>query len=249
MASVNGEQIFSAGRFFGINNVSNPTPARAYVPQDMSVDFKQATKELFGENKFAVAIGAGEMSVTGKVTMGADQPRLLNDLLVQGSAVAGQILEANKEAITVSTSSGTIQVANAAAFRLDLGVLKSDGTVFTRMSAVAATGQYSVATTGVYTLSTGDESANLLVSYLYNNTSAGETVTMTNQPQGPAGAFTAVMAFLWGSGQNILTLNNAIATDHGVATKIGDFAKPTFGFMASTDTTDTLGTWSYQLAA
>lgn len=249
MASVNGEQIFSAGRFFGINNVTNPTPARAYVPQDMSIDFKQSTKELYGEKKFAVAVAGGELSVTGKISMGADQPRILNDLLIQGSAAAGQILEADKEAITVGTSSGTIQVANASAFKTDLGVIKSDGTVYTRMSAVAATGQYSVATTGVYTLSAGDEGTNLLVSYLYGNTSAGETVTMTNQPMGPAGAFTAVMAFIYGSGQNILTLNNAIATDHGVASKLGDFAKPTFGFMASTDSTDTLGTWSYQLAA
>lgn len=249
MTSVNGEQIFSAGRFFGINNVSNPTPARAYVPQDMSIDFKQSTKELYGEKKFAVAVAAGEMSITGKVTMGADQPRILNDLLVNGSAAAGQILEADKEAITVSTSAATIQVANHTTFTTDLGVMKSDGTVFTRVSAVAATGQYSVATTGVYTLSTGDEGTNLLVSYLYTDTSAGETVTMTNQLMGPAGAFTAVMAFLYGSGQNVLTLNNAIATDHGIATKLGDFAKPTFGFMASTDSTDTLGTWSYAQAA
>jgi hypothetical protein len=112
-ASVNGKQTFGAGRFFGINNVSNPTPARAYVPQDMSIDFKQATKELYGEKKFAVAVAAGEMSVSGKVTMGAPNVRMLGDLLFQATSSTGQILEADKEAGTVPASPYQVTVANS----------------------------------------------------------------------------------------------------------------------------------------
>lgn len=248
MTSVNGEQIFSAGRFFGINNVTNPTPARAYVPQDMSIDFKQATKELYGEKKFPVAIAAGEVSITGKVTMGADQPRLLNDLLVNGSSATGQILEADKEAWTIPSTPYQVTVTNSATWTTDLGVTKTDGTVYTRVASAPATGQYSVAA-GIYTFAAADTTFNMLISYLYTASGTGEKVTITNQAMGPAGAFTAVMCFLYGSGQNVLTLNNAIATDHGVASKIGDFAKPTFGFMAATDSTDTLGTWSFAQAA
>lgn len=248
MTSVNGEQIFTAGRFFGINNVSNPTPARAYVPQDMSIDFKQSIKKLFGEKKFAVAVAAGEMEVTGKVSMGADQPRILSDLLVNGTTTNSQILEADKEAGTIPGTPYQVTVANSSNWTTDLGVTDTTGTVYTRVASSPAAGQYSVAA-GVYTFAAANTGVNVLISYLYTASAQGEKVTMTNQVQGPAGAFTAVMCFLYGTGQNILTLNNAIASDHGIATKLGDFAKPTFGFDCSTDNTDTLGTFSFAQAA
>jgi hypothetical protein len=49
--------------FFGINNVSNPTPARFMIPQDMSVSFKRQVKSLFGENQLAWDVGSGELSL------------------------------------------------------------------------------------------------------------------------------------------------------------------------------------------
>jgi hypothetical protein len=249
MPSVNGEQIFGAGRFFGINNVTTPTPARAYVPQDMSIDFKQATKELFGEKKFAVAVAAGEMSVTGKVTMGAPNPRILGDYLFDATGTTTQILQADKEAGTVPGSvTYTITVTNSATWTTDLGVMKKDGTVFTRVASVTATGQYSVAA-GVYTFDVADANDDVLISYLYTSSSTGEQLALANTDMGPAGAFTAVMAFLYGTAQDVLTLNNAIATDVSIATKQGDYAKPTFGFMASTDSSDNLGTFSFADAA
>lgn len=248
--SVNGKQIFAAGRFFGINNVTTPTPSRAYVPQDMSIDFKQATKELYGENKFAVAIAAGEMSITGKVTMGAANARQLGDYLFDAAGTTGQILESDKEAGTVpATTPYTVTVVNSATWTEDLGVMKSDGTVMTRVTSPAAADQYSVAA-GVYTFDSADSGASVLISYLYTEATTGEKIAMANSAMGPSGAFTAVMVFLNGqTQQDILTLNNAIATDYGIATKQGDYAKPTFGFMASVDTNNNLGTFSFQQAA
>lgn len=248
-ASVNGKPTFGAGRFFGVNNVSNPTPARTYVQQDMSIDFKQATKELYGEKKFAVAVAAGEMSVTGKVSMGAPNARMLGEYLFNTAGSSGQILEADKEAGTVPGSSTyTVTVANSANWSTDLGVMKVDGTVMTRVASGAAAGQYSVAA-GVYTFASADANANVLISYLWANSGQGEKLALANSAQGPAGAFTAVMAFLYGAQMDVLTLNNAIATDVGFATKQGDFDKPTFGFMCAVDTSDNLGTFSFQDAA
>lgn len=249
MSNLNGKQTFGAGRFFGVNNVSNPTPMRAAVPQDMSIDFKSSTKQLFGENRFAVATGVGEMTVTGKVTMGATNARMFSDLMFADAGSTGQILEADKEAGTVpAVSTYIITVANSATWTTDLGVTDTSGKVYTRVASGPATGQYSVAA-GVYTFAAADANANVLISYLYTNASAGEKVVMTNSLMGPAGAFTAVMAFFYGAQQDVLTLNSAIPTDAGIATKQGDFAKPTFGFLANTDATDTLGTFSFALAA
>jgi hypothetical protein len=250
-ASVNGKPTFGAGRFFGINNVTNPTPARTYVQQDMSIDFKQATKELFGEKKFAVSVAAGEMSISGKVTMGAPNVRTLGDYLFNASGSAGQILEADKEAGTIPAPSGpyTVTVANSGTWTTDLGVMKADGTVMTRVASGPSAGQYSVAS-GVYTFAAADTGANVLISYLYTNSSQGEKLTLANTLQGPAGAFTAVMCFLYGSAaMDVLTLNNAIAQDFSLATKQGDFDKPNFGFMASADSSDNLGTFAFQYAA
>jgi hypothetical protein len=248
MPAVNGKPTFGAGRFFGINNVSNPTPARTYVQQDMSIDFKQATKELFGEKKFAVAIAAGEMSITGKVSMGAPNVRMLGDYLFNASGSSGQILQADKEAGTVPTTPYQITVTNSATWTTDLGVMKTDGTVYTRVASSPTTGQYSVSA-GVYTFAAADTTFNMLISYLYTASAVGEKLALANALQGPAGAFTAVMAFMYGTQQDVLTLNNAIATDFSFSTKQGDFDKPSFGFMAATDSSDNLGTFSFAYAA
>lgn len=249
-SSITGKKIFGAGRFFGINNVSNPTPMRAYVPQDQSIDFKLATKDLYGENRLPVAVASGEMSVTGKVTMGANSARMFADLMFAIGSSTGQILEQDREAGTVPGSVAyTVTVANSATWTTDLGVTDATtGAVFTHVASAPAAGQYSVAA-GVYTFASADANANVKISYLYTAASVGEKLTITNSLQGPAGSFTGVMVFPYGSDQDVLTLNNCIPSEGGISTKQGDFAKPTFGFMASTDSSDTLGTFSFAQAA
>lgn len=251
MTALSGKKTFGAGRFFGINNVTNPTPARFGTPQDMSIDFKRTVKELYGEKMFAEAVAAGEMSVTGKVTFGQSNPRIFSDLIFAATGATGQTLEADKEAGTIPAATAyTVTVANSATWATDLGVLNVDtGKPMTRVATTPTTGQYSVAA-GVYTFAAADASANVKISYLYTLSSGnGETVTLANQDQGPAGAFTGVMAFLYGSEQDVLTLNNCIASDTGYATKQGDYAKPTFGFTAAVDGSGSLGSFSFAEAA
>jgi hypothetical protein len=250
--ALTGKKTFAAGRFFGINNVSNPTPMRAVLPQDMSIDFKRSTKELFGEKMFAAATAAGEMSVTGKVTMGTTNARMFTDMIFQDPGATGISTVQNREAVTVPAGTPwQITVANGATGKLDLGVIDAiTGTPLTRVASAPATGQYSVVPgTGVYTFATADAGKNVLLSYVYTTPVVGESVVLTNQDMGPATSFTAVMAFMYGAEQDVLTLNNAIATDAAIATKMGDFAKPTLGFVCATDVNDTLGTFSFAQAA
>lgn len=249
-SSITGKKIFGAGRFFGINNVTSPTPMRAYVPQDQSIDFKLSTKTLVGENRFPVAVAAGEYSVTGKVTMGANNARMFGDLMFTVGSTSGTVAEAEYEAGAIpAVSTYTVTVSNSATWTTDLGVvLASDGTVFTRVASSPTTGQYSVAE-GVYTFAADDANKNVKISYLYTIASSGEKMVLTNAIQGPAGAFTGVMVFPYANDQDVLTLNNCIATDAGISTKQGDYAKPAFGFLAATDSSDTLGTFAFSQAA
>lgn len=249
-AAVNGKKIFGAGRFFGINNVSNPTPARFGVMQDQTITFKRSAKSLFGENQLAADVCGAELEVTGKVTMGTNNARILSDLIFGNAGTTGQVLEADKESGTVPGSSTyTVTVANSANWTTDLGVRNvTSGKPMTRVASGPTTGQYSVAA-GVYTFAAADANVPVQISYLWSSSASGETVALTNQAMGKVGNFTAVMVFPWGTEQDVLTLNNCISTDHEIASKGGDYGKPTLGFMAACDTNDTLGNFTFSQAA
>lgn len=243
-ASLTGKKLFGAGRFFGINNVTNPTPTRFQTMQDSSIDFKAATKSLFGENRLPVAVAVGEVTITGKVTLGANNSRMFADLLFSDAQATGQILEADKEAGTIGSTPYQITTTNSAQWTTDLGVTKTDGTVYTRVASSPITGQYSVAA-GVYTFAAADTTFSMLISYLYTSASTGSEIVVANTPMGPAGSFTGVMVMPYGTEQDVFTFNNCITQGAGIANKLGDYAKPTFDFMCSTDSTDTLGTLSF----
>lgn len=248
--AVNGKKIFGAGRFFGINNVSNPTPARFGVMQDQTITFKRTAKSLYGENQLAADVCGAELEVTGKATMGTQNVRVISDLVFGNASDAGQTLEADKEAGVVPAATAyTITVANSADWTTDLGVVSvTTGLPMTRVASAPAAGQYSVAA-GVYTFAAADANLAVKISYLYTNDAAGKTVNLANQPMGKVGNFTAVMVLPWGNEQDVITLNNCISTDHEIGSKGGDYGKPTFGFMAACDTNDTLGSFSFAEAA
>lgn len=243
-ASLTGKKLFGAGRFFGINAVTNPTPTRFQTMQDSSVDFKASTKSLHGENRLPVAVAIGEVNITGKVTLGANNSRMFADLLFSVAQVTGSILEADKEAQSVPATPYQVTVTNSATWTTDLGVTKTDGTVLTRVASGPTTGQYSVAA-GVYTFAAADTLLPMLISYLYTSSTIGSEIVVANTPMGPAGSFTGVMVMPYGTEQDVFTFNNCITQGAGIANKNGDYAKPTFDFMMSTDSTDILGTLSF----
>ena len=251
--AVNGKKIFGAGRFFGINNVTNPTPARFGVPQDISVSFKRAVKSLFGENQLAADVASGELTVSGKVTLGTVNPRIYTDLVFGDAGSTGQIIEADKESGTLTSFAYT--VANATNFVTDCGVVNA--TTGVPYACVASGSEvagksYSLgtgATKGKYTFASAETGTNFKFSYLYNSTTTGETVTLANQPMGKTGNFTAVNIFPWGSEQDVLVLNSCMGSDAELSTKAGDYGKPTFAYEASSDVNDILGTFTFAEAA
>lgn len=257
MAALNGKKIFGAGRFFGINNITNPTPTRFLVPQDQSINFKRSTKSLFSENQLPEDVSSGEMEVQGKVTYATTNSRAFAELLFGVSQAVGQTLEADNEQGTLVSHAYT--AVNGGTFSVDLGVvLVSSGKRYVRVAAaseVAGT-SYSVNTsTGVYTFAVGETGTVFKFSYLYTSASGGSTVSLTNQPMGKGGGdFTAIHVLPWTNNSNVveqdvLTLNSCIASDAEISAKIADYAKPTFAFSAACDTTGTLGTFSFAEAA
>lgn len=254
---LNGKPTFGAGRMFMTGNYTNPTPARAFVPQSQSIDFKRKVESLFGENQLAVEVGAGEMEVTGKVEFGKSNARIFADILFGTTGTTGSYLEADKETGTVPGSSTyVITVANATNFLFDLGVINvATGVIMTCVasgSEVAGV-SYSVATSGgnkgKYTFASGDANANVLISYGYSSSSVGETVSLTNKLQGKIGGFTAVHVLPWDTQQDMFVLNNAIAGSAGISAKKSGFGGTTLDYTAAVDSTGKLGTATFAEAA
>lgn len=254
--SLTGKKIFGSGRFFGINNVTTPTPARFMVPQDMSIDFKRQTKSLFGENMFAEDVASGEASVTGKVTYAATSARVFGDLVFgdTASSATGQVMEADNELGTLTSHAYTaLNVSDTPI--TDLGVVNTtNGQRYVRVASAPAAGVSYSFSAGTWTFNAAETGTTFKFSYLYTLSSTGETLTLTNQPMGRVGGFTGVMIFPWTNQSNvveqdILTLNNCISSDSTIASKLGDYAKPTFGFDAAVDVNETLGTFSFAEAA
>lgn len=247
MAAQAGQKVFGAGRFYGIPSQTTPTVSPFGVVQDITIDFKRDVKKLFGQNQLPVDVSAGMLSVTGKVTQGTITGRQVNDLLIGGTLSTGQLPNIVNETITISSGSTTATAANGAGWNTDLGVYgTTDGIPLVKASTVAVLtiDQYAVSTLGVYTFSSLAARTSLKSSYLYS-TSGGQQVSMSNQPMGKTGNFTAVAAFLWGTEKSTMSLNNCMATDYSLATKLDDYAKPTFGFEAATDASDVLGIYSF----
>ncbi len=243
---------FGAGRVFATGNYANPTPARALVPQSQSIDFKRKTESLFGEQQLAVAVGAGEMDITGKVEYGAANARIFADIMFGDGSTTGQTLEADGEAGTVpGTSTYTVTVVNSATWIFDLGV--KNATTGVLMTCVASGSEmagksYSVAA-GVYKFAAGDANTNVLISYAYTVSTSGETIALTNQTQGLVGNFTAVHVFPWGTGQDMFVFGNCIAGSAGISLKKSGFASNTLDYVACANSSGSVGTATFANAA
>lgn len=252
---INGKKNFGPGRAFATLNATNPTPARMGLVQDISLSCKGQVKEIFGEKQFAADVRRGTLSLTGKVTYGASNPRLWADSLLESTLSAGQLLEADNESGTVpGTSTYIITVANAGTFVADAGVI--DVATGKRMVRVAAASEvagtsYSLnAATGVYTFAAGDANKVKKISYSYTQSGGnGVTATITNPNQGENSNFAALLVFPWNGEQDVVSLANCVGSDADMSSKNSDFGKPTFGFTSACDTSDTLGTFSWAEAA
>src|SRR5215469_4667285 len=160
-------------------------PRQFGVLQDVQIDFSWSDKELYGQLQFPVAIARGQAKITGKAKFAQILGLLYSDIFFGLTPATGQLAVSQLEAATVpATTPYTVTPANAASYSDDLGVAyAATGKRFNRVTTPAAAGQYSVNfANGVYTFSSADASAAVLISYTYNIATSGSKVTLTNQP-------------------------------------------------------------------
>lgn len=185
---------FGSGVMFGKpvagNQPTNPTPVRLGVLQEMTVSFKGDLKKLFGQSQFPVATARGKVEVDIKGKFAAFDPVALNQLFFAQTQSAGIVLIADQESHAIAA---TVTATNAAQYVSpggDLGVSNgTTGQTLVKVPSSPATGQYSVVeSTGVYSFNATDVTSGfpVLLSYLYNASTRGSTISIKNQLMGYA---------------------------------------------------------------
>lgn len=242
---------FGSGFLFGTRtDIATQTPQFFGTIQDVSVEFSSSSKELYGPYQFPVAVARGKSKITCKAKLGLLSGLLFNSLFFGGTMVAGEVLTAVSEAGAVpGTSTYTVTVSNSAHFTTDLGVYYlSTGLPLKLVASGPTAGQYSVSA-GVYTFAAADANANVLISYQYTNSSAGQKLTLTNPPLGSNPVFSASLftqATLQSGVKNAtLNLHSCVSDKVSFSTKLDDWMIPEFDFAAFADASNTVFDWSF----
>src|ERR1035437_9464842 len=178
------------------NLAANPTPVEAGLLQDIQLEVKGDTKELYDNQQIPAAIARGKIKVTGKGKMASLDPMLLSQVYFGLNITTGVMRPVENEpwaaAATITPTHTPVT---------DMGVIATGGTGFSigvQMSAVQATptvsGTYQF-TAGTYKFLAADVSAGLTVGISYNWTDAthGVTLPIASQLMGYAPQFTAVL--------------------------------------------------------
>lgn len=249
------QYVFGAGALFGTptqdalgNAVALASPIKFGALQDISLDFSFDTKMLYGPNQFPIAIGRGKGKVSGKAAVAQINGSLWNSLLFGQTLTAGvnndyvDVAGLVNPAVTPFTITPT--VPGTGTYNYDLGVIGPTGLPLTRVVSAPTTGQYSEAL-GVYTFSAADAGLRFFISYNYTAVSTtGRTSTVANLPMGYAPTFQADLQLPFGGKFLTVSLPNCISTKLGIASKLDDFAIPSFEFDAFASASGTVLTYS-----
>jgi hypothetical protein len=238
---------FGSGAVWGERtDVTGPGigPRQFGVLQDIQIDFDWTDKELYGQLQFPVAIARGQGKITGKAKFAQILGLLYSDIFFGVTPATGQFAVSQLEAATVpATTPYGVTPANAATYNDDLGVsYAATGQRFNRVTTPAAAGQYAVDfATGVYTFSSADASAAVLISYTYNITTSGNRLTLTNQPMGITPTFKATFYTTYNGSGTALRLNACTANKLSLPTKLDTWTISELDFSAFADASGTIG--------
>lgn len=240
---------FGTGVLYGLPNAgnlaANPTPFKFGILQEAHVEFKGDLKKLYGTSQFPVAKARGKIDVSCKAKIAAFDPNMLNQLYFGQAQATGVTTMAVDEAGTIPTTPFQITPAHAATFVTDYGVIDTaTGTQLTKvlLGTTPTTGQYHVdPATGIYTFAAADTTKGVKISYSYTDSTAGATITLSNQLMGFAPEFRAFLFSNFRTKRFGIELYSCTMGQMTIPTKQEDFWMSELTFDAGTDSTDTLG--------
>jgi hypothetical protein len=223
--------VFGSGVLIG--TPTGGTPINFGLVQEVSLNLATTTKALYGQFNFPVAIGSGTKKMSGKAKMARISGQALGTLFFGLPPIAGVTQTQFGETTTVPAATPfTYSTINHATFVADQGVVYASSSLPLKLVSSAPTlGQYSVSA-GVYTFSSADAGAAVLISYSYTNPGSGENISVTSQLIGPSIVFSAnLFASDPGTGKQFsVLLYNCVAEKLSFGTKVEDFLIPELDF-------------------
>jgi hypothetical protein len=227
------------------------SPIELATLQDASIEFKVATKKLYGAYRFPVAVadGEGEIPFTCKAAVFSGSAF---NLVLNGVSASGGRTIVNDEMGVVAA--GTYTVAQTATFQLNTSIVwyTPPGGGLTKQLAIVASGpvagvSYTEGAGGVLTFATGDNGATIRVTYLVSVSSGGQAITLSNVLQNSSlGAQVTLMETSLNRTNNkqstsVLQLNQVILPSIKLDFKVGDFTIPDYVMDVSADQNNQIG--------
>jgi hypothetical protein len=235
------EYVFGAGQLYATPlptiAVPNPAPRRFGVTQDASLDISSDVKELYGAKQFALDVRSGKFKITCSAKFAQINMRQLNDLLLGGTSVPGQVIAVDSElhsipAVSTYTATASM-IMTGNTFEADQGVAYAATSVLlTQVAGTPTQGQYSVSDVGVYTFAAADASAQVVISYTYTSSTLGYTSAMPNRFMGTTVYFQTFLTLPANGEQLNCRLWKCMSSKLTMATKIDDYMIPEFSIMA-----------------
>ena len=171
----------------------------------------------------------GTRKMTGKAKLARISGQALGNLFFGVVPDCGDCADAVRRSDAVPSSSPyTYTTTFHTTFASDQGVIyAATGLPLKQVASGPATGQYSVSA-GVYTFSSGDAGAAVLVSYVYTVTGSGENLVVASALIGPTNSFSAnLFATDPTTGKQFsMLIYNCVADKLAMGTKLEDFIVP-----------------------
>ena len=223
--------VFGSGVLIG--TPAGGSPINFGLAQEVTLNVQTNTKALYGQYNFPVAIGSGTKKMTGKAKMARISGQALGSLFFGLTPSVGVVQTQFGETTAVpSASPYTYSATYHATFIADQGVVYASSSLpLKQVASGPALGQYSVSG-GVYTFSSADAGANVLISYTYTAATTGESIAVNSQLIGPSVTFSANLfaADPTTGKQFSVWLYNCVAEKLSFGTKIEDFLVPELDF-------------------
>jgi hypothetical protein len=242
---------FGSGVLLGTRtDIVGATPVNFGLIQEVQLDLSFTTKELYGQNQFAIAVARGTAKMTGKAKMAQVSGLAFNNLFFGTNLSGSYTASSFGEAATVPASSPyTATVGHAATFVADYGVVyAATGLPLTLVASTPEAGQYSVSA-GVYTFNSGDAGKAVLINYIYTAASGGEKIALVNQPIGTTPTFSAQLYTSFQGKTATVSLYNCVSSKLSYATKLEDFTIPELDFSVFANAAGNVLDWSFNEAS
>lgn len=222
-------------------DIQNATPINIGYANEFSSDFSGNVKELYGQNQYPLDVARGTVKITGKAKAATMSGIAWNSAFFGETFQTGGIQWNPGEAHSVpGATTYTVAVANSATFDQDLGVIyEATGLPLTKVAAVTAIGQYSVAA-GVYTFYSGDANAAVLISYT-STVTTGQTLPITNHLLGFSPTFQLDYYTSRNNKPFVARFNKCIAPKISIASKLEDYIMPEFDISIFADAAGNVG--------